>query len=86
MKFGWQTSVNGPFLVQGRRLDGPASPMGALNATGQLVSPGFHATALIFPTAGCWEVTGRVGDASLTFVVEVEKIGNGPAWHRDDVP
>jgi hypothetical protein len=60
--------------------------MGALNAAGQLVSPGFHATALIFPTAGCWEVTGRVGDASLTFVVEVEKIGNGPAWHRDDVP
>jgi LysM repeat protein len=26
---------------------------------------------LIFPTAGCWEVTGRVGDASLTFVTEV---------------
>ena len=86
MKFGWQTSVSGPFLVRGRKLDGPASPMWALNATGQLVSPGFHATSLIFPGAGCWEVTGRVGDASLTFVVEVEKIGNGPGWHRDDVP
>jgi len=28
-------------------------------------------TELIFPTEGCWEVTGRVGDASLTFVTLV---------------
>jgi len=26
---------------------------------------------LIFPTTGCWEVTGRVGESSLTFVTEV---------------
>lgn len=30
--------------------------------------------------AGCWEVTGRVGEASLTFVTMVTKIGDGPAW------
>jgi hypothetical protein len=75
-----------PVTEPGHRLDGPAPPMWALSATGQLIAPGFHATALIFPTPGCWEVTGRVGDASLTFVLEVEKLGNGPAWHRDDVP
>jgi hypothetical protein len=85
-KFGWQTSVSGTFVVEGRRLDGPAPPMWADNATGQLIAPGFHATALIFPTPGCWEVTGRVGDASLTFVVNVEKVGDGPSWHRDELP
>jgi hypothetical protein len=32
---------------------------------------GFQATGIIFPTEGCWEVTGRVGEASLTFVTLV---------------
>ena len=86
MKFGWQIAVGGRFIVEGRRLDGPAPPMWADNATGEFVAPGFHATALIFPTPGCWEVTGRVGDASLTFVVNVEKVGDGPAWHREELP
>ena len=86
MKFGWQTSVSGPFRITGRRLDGDAPPMWGDGATGQVVPPGFHATALVFPTVGCWEVTGRVGDASLTFVVEVQKIGDGPAWRRNELP
>lgn len=25
-------------------------------------------SGLIFPTEGCWEITGKVGDATLTFV------------------
>jgi hypothetical protein len=32
---------------------------------------GFQATALIFPTEGCWEVTGEVGDTRLTFLTPV---------------
>jgi hypothetical protein len=32
---------------------------------------GFQATGISFPTAGCGEVTGRVGTASLTFVTLV---------------
>jgi hypothetical protein len=31
----------------------------------------FQATGLYFPAAGCFEVTGRSGGASLTFVVKV---------------
>ena len=85
-KFGWQMAVGGRFTVEGRRLDGPGAPLRADNATGQLVAPGFHATALIFPTPGCWEVTARVGDASLTFVVSAVKVGDGPSWHRDELP
>jgi hypothetical protein len=44
---------------------------------------GFQATALVFATPGCWEVTGRVGDAGLTFVTKVVKIGDGPSWRHD---
>ena len=36
---------------------------------------GFQASAVTFPTEGCWEVTGRVGNASLTFVTLVLKAG-----------
>jgi hypothetical protein len=32
---------------------------------------------------GCWEVTGRVDDATVTFITRVVKIGDGPAWRRD---
>jgi len=31
----------------------------------------FQATGLYFPGAGCFEVTGRSGDASLTFTIKV---------------
>jgi hypothetical protein len=34
---------------------------------------------LVFPTPGCWEVTGRVGTTRLTFVTQVMKIGKGPS-------
>jgi hypothetical protein len=43
---------------------------------------GFKRTGLIFPTKGCWEVTGRVGEANLTFVTVVVKIGDGPRRPR----
>jgi hypothetical protein len=36
---------------------------------------GFQATALIFPTEECWEVTVKVGEAALTFVTRVVKVG-----------
>jgi hypothetical protein len=40
----------------------------------QLASPGFQATALIFPTQGCWEVAGQVGESTLIFVTRVVKL------------
>jgi hypothetical protein len=35
-------------------------------------------TGVLFAGPGCWEVTGRVGDAALTFVTLVVKTGEGP--------
>jgi len=65
-------------LNEGRRLDEPASPLRAEIPAGY-GDFGFQSSALIFPTPGCWEVTGHVGTASLTFVTLVHRIGEGPS-------
>jgi hypothetical protein len=41
---------------------------------------GFHPSGLLFPSAGCGEVTAKVGEASLTFVTLVVRIPFDPAW------
>lgn len=82
MKFGWTRGVGGQLRIEGRRLDAPAPPLRADIPTGY-EETGFQATALVFSSAGCWEVTGRVGDARLSFVTKVVKIGDGPSWRKD---
>jgi hypothetical protein len=62
--------VRGQLEITGHRLDGPAPPLTASVPEGYGES-GFQASGVTFPTAGCWEVTGRVGDATLTFVTLV---------------
>jgi len=81
MKFWWWRLARGKLTIQGRRLDGPSPPLRARIPDGY-GDIGFQATALIFPTPGCWEVTGRVGDKTLTFVTQVVKIGDGPGKWR----
>jgi hypothetical protein len=83
MKFGWQHASRGHLKITGRRLDAPAPPLRAHVSDGQ-GEPGFVATHLIFSTPGCWEVTGQVGDAKVTFVTRVVKIGDGPSWRGDE--
>lgn len=72
VKWPWwrATGVVGEVEITGRRLDGAGPRLtGAQNpASG---STGFTPSAITFPSAGCWEVTGRVGQASLTFVTRV---------------
>lgn len=70
MKFWWWRGVEGRLEITGRRLDADAPPLRASIPDGY-GDIGFQASGLIFPTPGCWEVTGRVGDASLTFVTRV---------------
>jgi hypothetical protein len=76
MKFPWWFSVDGSLSIEGRRLDMPAPPLGSQIPSGY--NQGFQASALLFPTEGCWEVTGRVGSAALTFVVFVVKALRDP--------
>lgn len=73
MKWPWYRGVRGKLTIRGRRLDAPAPPLRAHVPDGY-GDTGFQSTALIFPTTGCWEVTGKVGEASLTFVTRVVKL------------
>lgn len=81
MKWPWIPVVPGDLAVEGRRLDAPAPPVRAEISEGYDNHGRFFPTYLIFPSAGCWEVTGRVGETSLTFVTLVVQVGDGPNWH-----
>jgi len=74
MKWWWWRGVEGQLAIEGRRLDAAAPPMQADIPEGYGQS-GFQAAGLIFPTEGCWEVTGTVGEAELTFITLVVKVG-----------
>jgi len=57
------------------RLDAPTPPGFTSDfGTPEVASSlGFIASGLAFPSGGCWEVTYRVGEARLTFVVDVRR-------------
>jgi hypothetical protein len=80
MKWPWWHAVPGDLRIEGRRLDGPAPPL--RSTVPCCYSGSFQSSGLIFPVPGCWEVTGRVGDAKLTFVTRVVRIGTGPIQNR----
>lgn len=70
MKWLIYRGVEGALSIEGRRLDADAEPLRSFLSDGY-GDHGLQIIALIFPTTGCWEVTARVGEASLTFVTEV---------------
>lgn len=71
LKWAWHRFVPGRLTIEGRRLDAQAPPLTAWIPDGYGIGRGFQVTGLTFPTQGCWEVTGRVGGGSLTFVTLV---------------
>lgn len=70
MKWPWWRAVRGHLTVVGHRLDAPAPPLRvdipSDNGYGR-----FQPSTLLFPTEGCWQITGSVGNASLTVVMLV---------------
>jgi hypothetical protein len=69
MKFPWDRGVRGHLHISGRRIDAGAPPLRVHLSDYGLA--GFQATALVFPTEGCWEVTGSIRHTDLTFVTRV---------------
>ena len=74
MKIAWYRGkgVRGKLKIQGKRLDGPAPAL--RSHFSDYGDTGFQASQVIFPTEGCWQVTGTVGDASVTFITRVVKL------------
>ncbi|MGA9190685.1 MAG: hypothetical protein WBZ24_03050 [Anaerolineales bacterium] len=62
--------IRGQLMISGRRLDDDSPP-----AFGEIPEgygdTGFQASAIVFPTPGCWEVTARAGAAQMRFVQKV---------------
>jgi hypothetical protein len=71
IKFPWVRLVAGRLRITARRLDAPAPPAVPRIPSGYGESTGFQASSVLFPTVGCWQVTGWVGTASLTFVIQI---------------
>jgi len=86
IKVGWELRKKGTLFVTGRRLDGVAPPARAYIPRSYDDYVGGMSLFLVFPAPGCWEVTGALADASLTFIVQVEKIGDGPSSHMHGPP
>jgi hypothetical protein len=70
MKWAWYRHRPGRLTIEGRRLDAPAPPLQAWIPDGY-GDVGLQVAGIAFPTVGCWEITGRLGEASLTFVTQV---------------
>ena len=70
IRWSWWRGVQGNLVIEGKRLDGTAPPLKAIVPDGFGLI-GFQTSTLVFPTDGCWQVTGRVGAPSLTFVTLV---------------
>ena len=73
LKWPWWRDTPGELTVSGRRLDAKATPLKVEIAAGNGLT-GVQPTYLIFPTGGCWRITGRVGSSQpLSLVTLVVK-------------
>lgn len=70
-KYGWWRAGSGKPVISGSLATNPHRHLRASVPGGY--GSGFQATALTFPTTGCWRVTGRFGRAVLVFTVLVTK-------------
>jgi hypothetical protein len=71
MKWPWWRGIRGRLTITGRRLDAKAPRLTAYIP--DYGTSGFQPSGISFPTEGCWEVTGAVGAAKLTFVTLILK-------------
>jgi len=73
-KFPWWRAVNGALTITGRRLDGPTGTFNAqIGSPGQYGGIGFDPSFLLWPSTGCWQITGTVAGRSLTVTLRVVK-------------
>lgn len=86
IKFGGEFRKRGTLLIRGRRVDAPAPPARAYIPRSYDNYVGGMSLFLLFPTPGCWEITGMLTGENLTFIVDVQKIGDGPSVRTSGPP
>ncbi|CAN5205415.1 hypothetical protein BH09ACT13_BH09ACT13_07440 [soil metagenome] len=74
--FWFAAHEDGLFTLSGRRLDSPSSPPLVVHRVNRGTLTGFRgtgtwATPVTFPSGGCWRLTARVSDITLSYVVKV---------------
>jgi hypothetical protein len=72
IQWPWWRGTQGNLAIEGKRQDASAPPLRAIVPDSFGVT-GFQPTTLVFSSEGCWQVTGKVGSSSLTFVTLVVK-------------
>ncbi len=72
--YSWKDNPTPDLTVTGKRFDAPAPPLHASQATNAYAEDIGSAmmVGVDFPTPGCWEVTGKVPDQQLSFVIWVQ--------------
>ncbi len=85
IKWPWVRFVPGQLNVGGQRIDEEA-PTARAYIPGGYGEVGFQSMYLVFPTAGCWEITGGVAGKSITFTVLIAVEGDGPEWRFNGPP
>ena len=88
MKFLWIRGGRGKVQIAGRRVDHDSAAVPLRWAMHDYADRGIQPSYLIFPTPGCWEVTGQLAgdnESKVTFVTRIVKEGEGPAWRLDPV-
>ena len=74
----WRLERGAKLSIEGHRLDASAPPLQADIIQPEAYRGNFQATVLVFPSEGCWEVTGSTDQGSLTFVTLVVKLSVKP--------
>lgn len=67
----WMRPANTELTIGARRLDGEAPQVSV--GTAAPYRTAYVAIGVVFPAAGCWEVTATAGDSKLTFVTRVRE-------------
>jgi hypothetical protein len=65
----WIRPAGQTLTIEGQRIDGVSRPLVADIPC--CYPTGFQATALTFPTAGCWQVSAKAGESALSFVTSI---------------
>jgi hypothetical protein len=80
LRLSWWRLVKGELTFEGRPFGGgvQALPSSASTGYGDI---GFQPVSVKLPSVGCWEITGRAGGKSLTFVIDVVKVTE---WSKSD--